>query len=109
MGPSGKIRKTTAKSESQTDNMPRKSVTEKPIVVSTGAAAAAPARRKSPSPKRAARTVEVAETAATAVVTAPTQEDIARLAYSYWEARGCVGGSPEQDWLRAEQELRAAI
>lgn len=34
-----------------------------------------------------------------------TQEAIARLAYSYWEARGRQGGSPEQDWLRAEQEL----
>jgi hypothetical protein len=32
---------------------------------------------------------------------------IARLAYSYWEARGGVGGSPEDDWLRAQQELRA--
>ena len=33
-------------------------------------------------------------------------EEIARLAYSYWEARGCQGGSSEEDWLRAEQELR---
>jgi hypothetical protein len=34
-----------------------------------------------------------------------TQEAIAQLAYSYWEARGYQGGSPEQDWLRAEQDL----
>ena len=34
-------------------------------------------------------------------------EDIARLAYSYWEARGRQGGSPEADWLRAEQELKS--
>lgn len=33
-------------------------------------------------------------------------EDIARLAHSYWEARGRDGGSPEEDWFRAEQELR---
>jgi hypothetical protein len=33
-------------------------------------------------------------------------EEIARLAYSYWESRGCTGGSAEEDWLRAEQELR---
>lgn len=33
-------------------------------------------------------------------------ETIACLAYSYWEARGCQGGSPEEDWLRAEQHLR---
>jgi hypothetical protein len=37
---------------------------------------------------------------------APTREQIAALAYSYWEARGRRGGSPEEDWLRAEQELR---
>jgi len=35
-----------------------------------------------------------------------SHEEIARLAYSLWEARGCQGGSPEEDWLRAEQELR---
>ena len=34
-------------------------------------------------------------------------EEIARLAYSYWEARGCQGGSADEDWFRAEQELRA--
>ncbi len=34
-------------------------------------------------------------------------EAIARLAYSYWEARGYQGGDPEQDWLRAEAEYRA--
>ena len=34
-------------------------------------------------------------------------EEIARLAYSYWDARGCQGGSAEEDWLRAEQELRS--
>lgn len=31
----------------------------------------------------------------------------ARLAYSYWEARGCQGGSAEEDWYRAESELKA--
>jgi hypothetical protein len=36
---------------------------------------------------------------------APSSEEIARLAYSYWEARGYQGGSPEEDWLRAEREL----
>ena len=35
------------------------------------------------------------------------QDAVARLAYSYWQARGCQGGSPEADWLRAEQELSA--
>jgi len=33
------------------------------------------------------------------------REAIAALAYSFWVERGCVGGSPEEDWLRAEREL----
>jgi hypothetical protein len=35
----------------------------------------------------------------------PTHEEIARLAYSYWEARGYRGGSPPEDWSRAERVL----
>ena len=31
--------------------------------------------------------------------------DIATLAYSYWEKRGYQGGSPEEDWFRAENQL----
>ena len=34
------------------------------------------------------------------------REAVARLAYSYWEARGFAGGSAEEDWLRAEEEIR---
>ena len=33
--------------------------------------------------------------------------ETARLAYSYWEARGGSDGSAEDDWLRAEQEMKA--
>jgi hypothetical protein len=36
-------------------------------------------------------------------------EEIARLAYWYWEARGSQGGSPEEDWLRAERQLRVGV
>ncbi|HLK67774.1 MAG TPA: DUF2934 domain-containing protein [Bryobacteraceae bacterium] len=36
----------------------------------------------------------------------PTHQQIADLAYSYWDARGRQGGSPQEDWLRAERELR---
>lgn len=36
----------------------------------------------------------------------PDQREIATLAYSYWEARGCSEGSPEGDWFRAVDELR---
>ena len=34
-------------------------------------------------------------------------EEIAKLAHSYWVARGYAPGSAEQDWLRAERELQA--
>jgi hypothetical protein len=33
------------------------------------------------------------------------QERIALLAYTYWEQRGRQGGSPEEDWFRAEREI----
>jgi hypothetical protein len=36
----------------------------------------------------------------------PAHEDIASLAYSYWEARGRQGGSALEDWLRAEREIK---
>jgi len=36
---------------------------------------------------------------------APACEQIAGLAYAYWEARNGAGGSAEDDWLRAEREL----
>jgi hypothetical protein len=35
-----------------------------------------------------------------------SQDEVAQLAYSYWLERGCQGGSPEEDWLRAEEEVR---
>jgi len=35
--------------------------------------------------------------------------DIAVLAYQLWQGRGCPVGSPEIDWLEAEQQLRARL
>jgi hypothetical protein len=37
------------------------------------------------------------------------RDQIAKLAYQYWQERGCPGGSPEEDWLRAERELGVLI
>jgi len=54
------------------------------------------------------RTAASAAQSVTSVLERPTQlveEEIAELAYSFWEARGFQGGSPEDDWLRAEREL----
>jgi hypothetical protein len=90
--------------------MPRKSVNEKEIVVS----AAVPARVKKPAAKRATRTAPAVSATVVEALAVPEKppmalpQQIAALAYSYWEARGCQGGSPEEDWLRAEQQLTAA-
>ncbi len=40
-------------------------------------------------------------------VTTIAHDEIATLAYELWQARGCPFGSPEEDWSRAESELRA--
>jgi hypothetical protein len=34
-------------------------------------------------------------------------DDIAALAHELWQARGCPQGSPEEDWFRAAEQLRA--
>jgi hypothetical protein len=38
--------------------------------------------------------------------TSPDPADVALLAYQLWSDRGCPVGSPEEDWFRAEEELR---
>jgi hypothetical protein len=38
-------------------------------------------------------------------LTTPEPEEIASLAYTLWQQRGCPEGSPEADWLQAEEEL----
>ena len=35
----------------------------------------------------------------------PSHEEIARLAYAYWETRGRRHGSPQEDWDRAERDI----
>ena len=39
--------------------------------------------------------------------TDPTTEEVAALAYQFWIERGSPHGSHEEDWHRAEQELRS--
>jgi hypothetical protein len=40
------------------------------------------------------------------VATMPSREEIESLARNYWAQRGFQDGYAEQDWFRAEQELR---
>jgi hypothetical protein len=100
--------------------MTRKRNSETDLGLSAGASAAS-SRRQNASRTRAKHvaapetpsTTAAAEPelAATPAVVAPpayepSHEKVAELAYLYWEARGYQGGCPEEDWLRAEQELR---
>jgi hypothetical protein len=119
-----KSEETILSSESNYLPMARKRVSENPVIISTGAAAV-PARSKLATRKRlseAARPEQdsnpgeievsvlpvepVAELLVPSSPAVSPDHETARLAYSYWEARGCCGGSPEEDWLRAERELR---
>ncbi len=36
-------------------------------------------------------------------------ELVQKLAYQHWEKRGCPLGSPEIDWLSAEQDVRSYL
>ena len=60
---------------------------------------------KKPSAQASSETMETSMETAAAPFATPEQEVVARLAYSYWEERGYAGGSPDDDWFRAEQEL----
>src|SRR5579864_2874243 len=93
--------------------MTRKTNAEKDAVIPSASGAAARPRRATPA-ARTQRSAKAAETSApparqpetltrtTAFATERelSHADIARLAYALWEARGCQGGSPEEDWLR---------
>jgi hypothetical protein len=43
------------------------------------------------------------------VAESSNQAAIATRAYELWEARGCHIGSPELDWLHAEEELLESL
>lgn len=100
--------------------MARKRTSQNNVVASTGGAgaAAASARRKthrqsgaaaSPvdAPSTSADVSERVAAPAAAPFPGPSREEVAALAYSYWVERGMRGGSPEEDWLQAERELRS--
>jgi hypothetical protein len=102
---------------------------KKEIVTSelSSAAGTAPARTEKPKAKRATTTKHSspkatatrATTAEPVAASSPVAEhgavveavvvvsrdEVAKLAYLYWEARGGHGGSAEDDWARAEAEL----
>jgi Protein of unknown function (DUF2934) len=78
------------------DTVKKAKAPAKPRVAKTPTAADAP--KKTVAKKK---TVAEQVTAMT-----PSHEEIARLAQQYWAERGWQDGQAEQDWLRAERELR---
>ena len=72
--------------------------------------AAAPAKVAAPKKAAAPKKVAAKKAAAAAPVEAlqPEHHEIAQLAEKFWVERGWQDGFAEQDWLRAEQELRVS-
>jgi hypothetical protein len=62
-------------------------------------------KAKAPAKPRKAAAKKEAIVEATEVYM-PSREQIERLAQNYWAQRGYQDGYAEQDWFRAEQELR---
>ena len=86
---------------------------KKQAIVKETAAAAAPAtsaraaKPKAPRVTAAQHSKTVSTESISVQASVDNQEEvIARMAYSYWESRGCQGGSALEDWVRAEHEFR---
>ena len=73
---------------------------------SNGSAKPETSKTKASAPQKAAQS-KLSNTAAETVYVL-SDEEIARKAYALWEYRGRPLGSPEEDWYKAKQELRAA-
>jgi hypothetical protein len=81
-----------------------------PAVKKAAVETTSPAKQHRGSAKKTAAPVSGHEVSPATVATpsvagSVTHEQIALLAYSYWQQRGFHGGSPEEDWHRAEREL----
>ena len=58
-------------------------------------------------PRKTATAAKKTKTADPFVMPTPSHDQIAELARKYWAERGYTDGLHEEDWFRAEQELRA--
>ena len=66
-------------------------------------APAKPRKTTTPTTKKAAASKNTVQMPALT----PSHDQIAELARKYWAERGYTDGQHEDDWFRAEQELRA--
>ncbi len=64
------------------------------------------AAKKTAAKKSAVKTVPVKKAPAMKAMKEPTYEEISVLAHKFWLERGGHHGWHEQDWLRAEKELK---
>jgi hypothetical protein len=85
-------KKTTAKKSPAKKSAPKKVAVKKPVVKKTAA-------KKIPAKKAAVKK-------AAAKKPEPTYEQIAELAQKYFHEHGGHGATPDEDWLRAERELK---
>jgi hypothetical protein len=80
--------------------------------IATKTAAVAPARAAKPKAPRV-KAAQHSRAGSVEPVIAQTNENprevIARIAYGYWESRGCRDGAALEDWVRAEQEYRQGL
>ena len=84
--------------------MPRK--TNESVTTKTRAKAVRTPETTTSAPRRHKKATPVAAASSDGFV---STDEIATLAFSYWERRGYQGGSPEDDWFRAESELRERV
>jgi hypothetical protein len=86
------------------------SMAKKQAIINETAAPATSARAAKPKTPRvkAAQHSKVVSSEPIVAQTNPESphDAIAQIAYGFWEARGCQGGTPLEDWMRAEHEYR---
>jgi len=81
------------------EKVKKSKTTAKPVAIMDAAATKTAAKTRKAAVKKESVPVAVA-------VGMPAREEIEQLARSYWASRGYQDGFAEQDWLRAEEELR---
>ena len=89
---------------------PKKKTTTKTATKATATKAATAAKPRKTAAKKGADVVTEMPVAVNGHLTAQerpvSHDEVARLAHSYWQQRGHRHGQHEDDWFRAEQELR---
>lgn len=65
--------------------------------------------QKAPRKRAAQPVVKTANEVPVELDLANYHDEVARLAYHLWEARGRVHGNPDEDWFRAQEEFRRRV